>query len=441
VNVNVAAKWLGVRGSLTFFGAYDAVDGRDLFNIRLFVACYTSGGVSGETLDYERIDDDNSGSSLTYDQVADSYVAPVPQPEPFAGCIPGIDCPSQPGTCSGGYTGTMIAFPCASGCANGVMDLWCKAPTCCQARNQNAPSNSQHRLVGGDYWTSSSITVPGGMYAEIRCNAGYTLSGRNLGFQGIGSRPNEYYFTMYDNSASAYRNWDFPVDSDYTPCTNGASVRENDCKFRRAVPGDGGWKLEERTCTPISCGSYPAPAHGTVSPTGSRGYGQTVTITCNAGYELSGDGRFSATPSCQANGEFTSGKICARKSCGAFPSIAKGIAFPASGALSGQHVVISCDDGYEITQGDTSVLCDKGVYQIATSPSCTRVSCPAITVRACSRTFVCACVQACTRGARSSGDLSALLFVFDLFPHSLYCSIRLITEDSSRQAAYFSEMQ
>ena len=409
VQVNVVARWLGVRGSLTFFGAYNVVDGRDLFNLRLLVACYTYGGVSGETLDYERIDDDNSASSLTYNQFAYfSYVAPA-QPEPFditQGCVPGVDCPSQPGTCSGGYTGTMIAFPCASGCANGVMDLVCKAPTCCQARNQYAPSNSMQKPAGEWVeWTSNAITVPGGMYAEIVCNAGYTLSGRNLGFQGLGMARNEYQFTMAENSGSfsRYRR-DFPLDSDYTPCTNGASVRENDCKFRQAVPGDGGWKLEERTCTPISCGSYPAPAHGTVSPTASLSYGQTVTIACNAGYELSGDDRFSATPSCQANGEFTSGKICARKSCGAFPSIAKGIAFPASGAVSGQRVVISCDEGYEITQGDTSVVCDKGVYQLALSPTCTRISCPAITLRASCRACVCACVRACTRGARRSPE-------------------------------------
>jgi hypothetical protein len=128
-------------------------------------------------------------------------------------------------------------------------------------------------------------------------------------------------------------------------------------------------------CVPISCGVYAAPAHGTVSPTGARTVGQTVTISCNAGYELTGDERFSAQPTCQANGNFTSGKQCTRQSCGPFPNIAHGAAVPASGALSGQRVVVSCNAGYKV-RGDSFVVCDTGLYRIYSAvPSCERISC------------------------------------------------------------------
>ena len=443
-------KWKGVQYSLIAFKRWSGnlIDPVTLFEVPLFIACYATGGAAGETLDYERID--SSGSSPTFEEVESFYVAPAPPPALADDCIPGVDCPPQPGTCGQSYTATMIGFPCATGCAmgpwysSGQYAATCKQETCCEARFKSPPSNGQHKLVGSGDWTSSSLTVPGGMFTEVRCNVGYTLSGRNLGFQGLGSNANEYGFLLSENSNSAYREWNWPQASDYTPCTNsggnrrkmkvasqisgganeGVSLRDNscryaydgecdeptycawgtdssdcggssppppptasspsntvtDCRFARAIPGDGSWHLEERTCTPISCGSYsPMPTNGAVTPTGARTYGQTVTITCNTGFELTGDARFSATPSCQANGEFTAGKMCARKACGPFSAIPNGAAFPASGVLSGQRAVVSCDDGYEVL-GDASLLCDRGEYQFTTSPSCVRISCGLLSV-------------------------------------------------------------
>jgi hypothetical protein len=151
------------------------------------------------------------------------------------------------------------------------------------------------------------------------------------------------------------------------------------CRFRQAIPGDGSWKLEQRTCSTISCGSYVPPLFGTVSPSGPLTYGQAVTITCNTGFELMGDDRASATPTCQAVGNFTSGKVCVEKSCGPFPAISRGTVFPASGVLSGQEVLVVCDDGYAVN-GDSSIRCNRGAYQIATSPTCQRISCGVLQV-------------------------------------------------------------
>jgi hypothetical protein len=156
-------------------------------------------------------------------------------------------------------------------------------------------------------------------------------------------------------------------------CGTPEGITETECRFQRSIPGSLQFEREERTCSPVSCGAYTAPANALVSPAGARSYQQTVDISCNSGYELTADDRFSATPTCQANGEFTSGKWCARTSCSPY-FIANGTTTPSAGAMSGQRMVISCNHGYQIS-GEASVVCDKGQYQISTPPSCERISC------------------------------------------------------------------
>jgi hypothetical protein len=354
-----------------------------LLDSPLFIGCWASGGVAGQTQDYERID---GGSSNTFQQVESNYVDPAPAPTPKAACIFGIDCPVQPGACANGYAGTAIGHPCASGCAIGFgYDQQCQPSTCCRANAASPPANGEHKIVGEGSWTNQALTVPGGKYTEVRCNAGYTLSGRNLGFQLLGTWPNcagSCTSSCCYSLATNYnqRPWDWPKDSSYTACTNsGQAGSLNLCSIRRSIPADGSWKLEERSCNPISCGVYPAPAYGTVSLTTARAYGQTVTITCNTGYELTGDARASATPLCQANGQFTTGKQCARKVCAPFSAIPNGAAFPDTSVLSGQRAVVSCYKGYELT-GDVSLLCDRGAYQITTFPLCSQISCGLLSV-------------------------------------------------------------
>ena len=47
--------------------------------------------------------------------------------------------------------------------------------------------------------------------------------------------------------------------------------------------------------------------------------------------------------------------------------------------LSGQHLLITCDEGYDVC-GDSSVLCESGVYQLTAQPSCHRISCGSLQV-------------------------------------------------------------
>jgi len=386
-----------------------------------------------------------------------SWEPEAPPPTPTPSCVIGYDCPVQPGQCANGYSGNLIGHPCASGCAIGFgYEQQCQPSTCCEARSQYPPANGEHSEAGSGVWTSNALTVNGGMYVEVRCNAGYELTGRNLGFQLLGDWPDcspqsgcivspNPGTCCYSFGANVnQRPWNWPTDASYEDCVNtvftpseiccesftkddssgltgdcgfncddeavacernswcswtnthwysGSAYKgvcsggcsssggsNPECRFSQAIPADGSWRLEERTCVPISCGVYAAPAHGTVSPTSARAIGDTVTISCNAGYELTGDDRFSANPTCQANGQFTSGKLCTKRSCGPFPSIANGAVVPASGVVSGQSVVVFCNAGYQVT-GDTSVVCDTGEYQIySVSPSCGRISCGTLSI-------------------------------------------------------------
>jgi hypothetical protein len=84
---------------------------------------------------------------------------------------------------------------------------------------------------------------------------------------------------------------------------------------------------------------------------------------------------------CWASGGFPEEDAAsgAELACGPFSAIPNGAAFPDTGALSGHWAVVSCDYGYELT-GEASFLCDRGTYQITTAPSCMRISCGLLSV-------------------------------------------------------------
>jgi len=376
VTVVARIRWLGVKLLVNPFGNYDILSQQDwLPQTPLLIACSASGGVDGVTLEYERIGGGSSGTS--YADMSNSYQPPAPAPSAPPACVLNVDCPPRPGSCAGGYTGRAIGAPCASGCANGVSTVRCEPETCCRAENKSPPANGQHTEIASSSWTSSYLTVTGGSYVEVRCNAGYELSGRNLGFQGLGTKSIgfQYQFGSTGNNPSNFRVWNFPLDSDYTPCVPNSLNPSISCRFSQSVPGNGGWELEPRICARVSCGSFPSVVNGKITPIGERKFGETVAITCNTGFTLTGDDRFSATPVCQANGQFTSGKLCAKSACGSFSSVfSHGSAFPSSGVVSGQHLLITCDEGYQVS-GDSSILCESGVYQITNQPSCNRISC------------------------------------------------------------------
>jgi hypothetical protein len=139
-------------------------------------------------LGYERLD---GASSDSYAEMNSAYVPSAVPPALSTSCVAGVDCPVQPAACAQSLSSNMVGFPCESACAIGEgFDRQCQPSTCCQAANQYPPSNGEHSELGSGVWTSNPLSVPGGKYTEVRCNAGYELTGRNLGFQLLGDRPN-----------------------------------------------------------------------------------------------------------------------------------------------------------------------------------------------------------------------------------------------------------
>jgi hypothetical protein len=195
---------------------------------------------------------------------------------------------------------------------------------------------------------AQSVSIKGTEYVEVRCNAGYVLSGRNLGIQELGTLAIGATFSQLDCQHRWGECGGWPEDSDYTACST-TSTGNDRCTVAQCIPGDGqyrkaesplptsisslcvhplpsrhfiaermhlhgargvefysrshatccmkgsrsirlsallkicpcagSWKIEERTCTAISCGAYPEVQNGAASPSGNIGYNERVTIT------------------------------------------------------------------------------------------------------------------------------------------------------------------
>ena len=150
VTVVARIRWLGVKLLVNPFGNYDILSQQDwLPQTPLLIACSASGGVDGETLEYERIGGSSSGTS--YADMSNSYQPPAPAPSVPPACIVGVDCPPPAGGCVNGYSGTSIGAPCKSGCGIGFSGYWeCQRASCCRANSKSAPTNGQHQVPGSN---------------------------------------------------------------------------------------------------------------------------------------------------------------------------------------------------------------------------------------------------------------------------------------------------
>jgi hypothetical protein len=345
--------------------------------------------------------DDPGYSNPILDQsIFSMYQQAYTPPQPFVSnynpsdpvpCVPGSTCPPTKEDCNYGYQ--FNGFPCASGCSQTSYDpATCVQRSCCKAV-VNAPNNAVQKIAGsGTSFVSQGLLLTGGNYIQVQCNAGYVLSGKNLGIQQLGSLAVGATFSI----VPCFHRWGecggYPIDSDYTPCVAGrlslgplptmntpGVIADNRCEFVQLVPGYGSWMLDGvRTCTPVSCGIYLPPANGAVTPATERKFGESVTITCNAGYELSGD-QYTSTPTCQANGNFTSGKFCSPKTCAALSAPSNGMIFPPQAIASQQSVFVQCERGYETTT-PANLICVNGQYT-GQMPNCSTITCGSLSVQ------------------------------------------------------------
>ncbi|XP_035660140.1 CUB and sushi domain-containing protein 1-like [Branchiostoma floridae] len=122
------------------------------------------------------------------------------------------------------------------------------------------------------------------------------------------------------------------------------------------------WSGSQPRCNRKLCQELSALNNGQVS--GGHAYGDVATFTCNTGYELQGD----ATRTCQADQQWSGAQpVCARKACVTLDPPANGAVY--GGHLYGDTVTFTCDVGYQMT-GASTVTCQDIQTWTAGSPTC-----------------------------------------------------------------------
>ncbi|CAH1262671.1 CSMD3 [Branchiostoma lanceolatum] len=126
------------------------------------------------------------------------------------------------------------------------------------------------------------------------------------------------------------------------------------------------WSGVQPSCTKKQCSRLTPPPNGAL--TGGFSFGEVVTITCDAGYELIGSG----TRTCEANGQWTGSPSQCQKKCCSRPAIPYG-------EYRGTHcfndtVTFSCDLGHELV-GDVALTCTETAQWSNQLPSCQKRCC------------------------------------------------------------------
>ncbi|XP_035665048.1 sushi, von Willebrand factor type A, EGF and pentraxin domain-containing protein 1-like, partial [Branchiostoma floridae] len=134
-----------------------------------------------------------------------------------------------------------------------------------------------------------------------------------------------------------------------------------------------GFNCAGRQCPPLA-----APTNGVrTPPTGETFYQDTVTFTCNTGYQLNG-----VSPlTCRADGTWSNTvPTCTPVQCPVLTSPTNGVRTPATGANSYQNqIIITCNTGYVLT-GTGTLTCQADGTWSDTAPTCTPVQCPELAV-------------------------------------------------------------
>ncbi|KAI8510781.1 hypothetical protein Bbelb_116970 [Branchiostoma belcheri] len=122
------------------------------------------------------------------------------------------------------------------------------------------------------------------------------------------------------------------------------------------------------TASCVACPELPVPTNGNM--TGGHLYGDTVTFSCNEGYELVG----SENRTCHTNQSWSGAQpICSRKLCQQLMAPSNGNI--SGGSSYGNVVTYYCDAGYEIS-GDKERTCQSDQTWSGTQPTCARKPCP-----------------------------------------------------------------
>ncbi|KAI8508634.1 hypothetical protein Bbelb_137330 [Branchiostoma belcheri] len=140
----------------------------------------------------------------------------------------------------------------------------------------------------------------------------------------------------------------------------------------RTCQANQSWSGVQTNCSRKACPELPLPDHAT--RTEGHLYGDTVTFSCNEGYELIG----SENRTCQANQSWSGVQTnCSKKACPELPLPNNGNR--TEGHLYGDTVTFSCDEGYELI-GSENRTCQADQSWTGVQPNCNRKACPELPI-------------------------------------------------------------
>uniref|UniRef100_H2Z7B4 Sushi domain-containing protein n=1 Tax=Ciona savignyi TaxID=51511 RepID=H2Z7B4_CIOSA len=283
--------------------------------------------------------------------------------------------------------GSVVRYRCNHGFEmEGANELTCSEtgqwssefPTCNEIRCGD-PIVPRHASI-----LSPQSTYEFGDQVEYQCDDGYNLQGSNTitclstgrysDFPPVctavrclqpniptnGRLTDRIIFTHYEVGSS--------VAFECRPGYEIVGVRSITCE------DSGQWSDTEPTCRVITCEDRTAPSQGTISTTSTKPFtlGNTVSYTCNNGYQLSG----SNTAECQQNGRWSAPPpACREIKC-------RDIRRPQSGSyessassnIVGAVVTFECISGYSLV-GESSITCLDTALWSNSEPTCRGSSC------------------------------------------------------------------
>ena len=130
-------------------------------------------------------------------------------------------------------------------------------------------------------------------------------------------------------------------------------------------------------CTEIICVNYTLPTNSNIEPSTPNGltYNTNITVTCNPGFDLTGDG----VVNCMADGNWSTSPTCNIKSCPNFTIPENSQISPIYPAtVYNSFYAVICDEGYDIS-GENNVTClANGTW--SAQPTCNATVCVNYTI-------------------------------------------------------------
>ncbi|XP_035690033.1 CUB and sushi domain-containing protein 3-like [Branchiostoma floridae] len=289
---------------------------------------------------------------------------------------PALTAPTNGGVSGGNSYGDVATFTCDSGYSlSGSATLTCQADTTWSAASPTCAAGLCPVLTpptNGAVSGSNSL----GDVATFTCNSGYNLVG--------GSTRTCQTDLTWSGSSPTCTAVQCPA---LTAPTNGGvsggnsygSMATFTCDAGYSLSGsatltcqaDTTWSAASPTCTIGQCPAATAPTNGAV--TGSNSFGDTITFTCDPGYNMAGP----STLTCQSNLAWDgSPPTCSAGQCPA-PTP------PTNGGVTGTYslgdtVTFTCNTGYNMA-GSSTLTCQTDLTWGGSPPTCTAVQCPALT--------------------------------------------------------------